>query len=208
MNPGNKIRIMVVDDHPLIRTGLCAIIAMQADMCVVGEYEDAESLLAAIRTQTADMVLIDLRLPGISGLAAIKALHEKFPEVRTIVITTYEGDEDIHQSLLAGASSYVIKGMPHEILLQIVRKTFKVGKYIPPEIKQRINARPIDEISARERDVLVLMGKGLSNKEIADYLGIAEKTVKCHISKILLRLGVKDRTRAVLVGIRRGYVRV
>ncbi len=202
------IRIIIVDDHPLVRTGLCAIIGLQPDMEVVGEFGNAADAITAIEHCRPDVILMDLRLPGLSGLEAIRRLHSKSPNLRTIVLTTYEGDEDIHQALQAGASSYIIKGMEHARLLQGIRRAYVGKTYIPPEVSQVVGARSPDELSERERQVLALMAQGMSNRDIAEGLAIAEKTVKHHVGRILARFGVNDRTKAVLAAIRRGHVKL
>jgi DNA-binding NarL/FixJ family response regulator len=203
-----KIRIMVADDHPLVRAGICAILGLQADMEVVGEFEDAGVAVESVDACHPDVVLMDLRFPGMSGLEAIRALQTQTPAPRVIVLTTYEGDEDIHQALQAGASAYIVKGMKHDRLLQAIRKVYSGKTYLPPEVSQLVQERPQDELSAREREVLLLMSEGMSNRAIAAELCISEKTVKCHVGMILSRFGVEDRTQAVLQAIRRGYVRL
>lgn len=208
MNAQSQIGVMVVDDHPLVRTGICAIVGLQPDMRVVGEYEDARAAIQSIQENKPDIVLMDLRLPGMSGLDAIREIHARFPNVGVIVLTTYEGDEDIHQALQAGASAYIVKGMKHDRLLQGIRRVRGGKTYLPPEVSQVVDGRPNDELSAREREVLLLMAEGMSNRDIATELGITEKTVKCHVGMILSRFGVKDRTNAVIVAIRRGYVQL
>ena len=208
MENSPKIRIMVVDDHPLVRAGICAIIGLQPDMQVIGEFDDAQAAILNVGSKHPDIVLMDLRLHGMSGLEAIRVLSKGSPSVRIIVLTTYEGDEDIHQALEAGAASYIIKGLNHDRLLQGIRKVHAGQTYLPREVSKVIDDRPPDELSAREREVLLLLAEGLSNRDIAAELGIAEKTVKCHIGVILNSFGVKDRTNAVLVAIRRGYVKV
>lgn len=208
MSSEQPIRIMIVDDHPLVRTGICAIIGAQEDMQIVGEFEEAGSAITAASRLPPDVILMDLRLPKMSGLEAIRHLRLRQPGIRIIVLTTYEGDEDIHQALQAGASAYLIKGMTHDRLVQGIRRVYAGKTYIPPEISQVVEARPPDDLSVREREVLTLMAEGMSNREIAGELGIAEKTVKCHVGMILSRFGVKDRTQAVLMAIRRGYVRL
>jgi len=202
------IRIMVVDDHPLVRAGICAIIGLQSDMQVIGEFDDARDAISQVKERSPDVVLMDLRLSGMSGLEAIRLLHKSFPSVRVIVLTTYEGDEDVHQALEAGAASYIIKGMKHDRLLQGIRRVHSGKTYLPPEVSKVVDERPHDELSAREKEVLMLMAEGMSNRDIAAELGIVEKTVKCHVGVILNSFGVKDRTNAVLTAIRRGYVKV
>lgn len=208
MQTQTAIRILIVDDHPLVRAGICAIIGLQPDMAIVGEFDDAQIALSQVEARKPDIVLMDLRLPGMSGLEAIRKIHRSFPSVRLIVLTTYEGDEDIHQALEAGASSYIIKGMKHDRLLQGIRRVYAGKSYLPPEVSKLVDERPDDELSPREREVLLLMAEGRSNRDIAAELGIAEKTVKCHVSMILSLFGVKDRTKAVLTAIRRGYVKL
>jgi DNA-binding NarL/FixJ family response regulator len=208
MENHSQIRIMVVDDHPLVRAGICAIIGLQSDMTIVGEFDDAQAAILQVEATPPDVVLMDLRLPGMTGLEAIRLLHRKFSSIRVIVLTTYEGDEDIHQALEAGAASYIVKGMKHDRLLQGIRRVYSGKRYLPPEVSRMIDERPQDELSAREREVLLLMAEGMSNRDIAAELGIAEKTVKCHVGVILSLFGVKGRTNAVLAAIRRGYVKV
>jgi len=203
-----KIRILVADDHPLVRAGICAILGLQPDMEVVGEFEDAGSAVAAVEQCHPDVVLMDLRFPGLSGLEATRAMQARVPAPGVIVLTTYEGDEDIHQALQAGASAYIVKGMKHDRLLQAIRRVHAGKTYLPPEVSQLVQDRPQDELSAREREVLLLMAEGMSNRAIAAELCISEKTVKCHVGMILSRFGVEDRTQAVLQAIRRGYVRL
>lgn len=199
---------MIVDDHPLVRAGIAAILGLQSDMTIVGEFADATSAIARIGAATPDVVLMDLRLAGISGLEATGLIHKQFPHIKVIILTTYEGDEDIHQALEAGAVSYIIKGMKHDRLLHGIRAAHAGKTYFPPEVSQAIKERPDDELSAREREVLLLMAEGMSNRDIASELGITEKTVKCHVGVILSIFGVKDRTNAVLAAIRRGYVKL
>jgi len=203
-----QIRIMLVDDHPLIRAGICAIIGLQPDMTVVGEFDDAQTAISQIETRNPDIVLMDLRLRGMTGLEGTRLLHQNFPSIRVIILTTYEGDEDIHQALQAGATAYIIKGMKHDRLLQAIRRAYSGKTYLPPEVSKIVQERLPDELSAREKEVLLLMAEGMSNRDIAAELGIAEKTVKCHVGVILSIFGVKDRTNAVLTAIRRGYVKL
>ena len=152
---------------------------------------------------------MDLRLPGISGVEAIKTLVSRHRGAKFVVLTTYEGDEDIHQALEAGARSYIIKGMPHEALVSALRRVQAGGRFLPTPVTQALSSRlPNSELSAREREVLTLIAGGKSNKEIATELGITESTVKCHVSVILMRLNVSDRTQAVVSAIQRGLVHV
>ena len=198
--------ILVVDDEPnvceLVREGLAD---MGYDCQAVSDPRAASEM---IDKSVIDLLISDIAMPGMTGLEAIKLLHKSFPSIRVIVLTTYEGDEDIHQALEAGAASYIIKGMKHDRLLQGIRRVHSGKSYLPPEVSKVVDERPHDELSAREREVLMLMAEGMSNRDIAGELGIAEKTVKCHVGVILNSFGVKGRTNAVLMAIRRGYVKV
>jgi DNA-binding NarL/FixJ family response regulator len=151
------------------------------------------------------VTLVDLRLPGMSGVAVIRTLIARHPDAKFVVLTTYEGDEDIHQALEAGARSYIIKGMPHEALVSALRRVKAGGRFLPPPVTRALASRmPDGELSAREKEVLSLMVGGKSNREIATDLGITEATVKCHVSVILMRLNVNDRTQAVVSALQRG----
>jgi DNA-binding NarL/FixJ family response regulator len=154
-----------------------------------------------------DITLMDLRLPGMSGVQAIRTIRARDPRARFVVLTTYEGDEDIHQALEAGAKGYIIKGMPHEILIDALRRVCAGQRFLPMPVTQALASRPPgSELSSREREVLELLVKGQSNKEVAMTLGITEATVKCHVSVILMRLDVSDRTQAVVAALQRGLV--
>lgn len=202
-----RIRILLVDDHPIVRAGIAAIVSSQADMEIVAQTDSGREAIELYATRQPDVTLMDLRLPGVSGVETIRALRQRFGAIKVLVLTTYEGDEDIYQALLAGASAYIIKGMPHKLLLQGIRQVHQGKVYLPAEISRAVGRRSDDdELSARERQVLKLMASGKSNRDIAVHLGITEGTVKCHVGVILSRLGVKDRTQAVLIALRRGFV--
>lgn len=208
MNPAAKsIRILLVDDHPIVRAGLAAIVSSQPDMEIVAQADSGRAAIELFAQQMPDITLMDLKLPGMSGVEAIRELRQRHGNIKVLVLTTYEGDEDIYQALIAGASAYIIKGMPHEMLLQGIRRVQQGKVYLPAEISRSVTQRSNkDELSAREREVLGLMASGNSNRAIAEQLGVTEGTVKCHVGVILSRLGVKDRTQAVLVALRRGFV--
>lgn len=200
--------MMVVDDHPLMRVGICAIINARKDMTVVAQAGTGEEALRLYCQYKPDITLMDLRLPGpMSGVDAIAAIRAIESRARFIVVTTYEGDEDIHRALEAGAQGYVIKGMPYQTLVDALLKVQSGGRFLPPPVARALASRiPDSDLSAREQEVLQLMVGGNSNKEIASVLGITEATVKSHVSTILQRLDVDDRTQAVVTALQRGLV--
>lgn len=202
-----KIKVLVVDDHPLMRVGIAAIIDGRPDMTAVAQTGTGEAAVELFETHRPHITLMDLRLPGMSGVQAIRAIRSKYDQARFVVLTTYEGDEDIHQALEAGAQGYMIKGMPHEALIEAVRRVHAGGRFLPVPVKRALASRtPNSDLSPREREVLTLLAGGKSNKEIATELGITEATVKCHVSVILMRLNAADRTQAVLSALQRGLV--
>jgi DNA-binding NarL/FixJ family response regulator len=201
------IRVIVVDDHPVVRFGLAAIIALQPDMAVVAEAGSGKEACDVCVRQPADVVLMDLRLPEMSGVEAILAIRKINRGLRFIVLTTYEGDEDIHRALEAGAQSYLLKGMSHDKLANAIRSVHSGLRFIPESVSRSLAGRPPhSELSARELEVLELIVQGHSNREIGDRLGISEATVKWHVSIILNRLHVSDRTQATVAALQRGIV--
>jgi len=201
------IKILIVDDHPIMRVGVAALISSSKEMVVAGQAGSGEEAIEKHALLHPDITLMDLRLPGIGGVETIRRIRSVSPQARFIVLTTYEGDEDIHQAMEAGASGYLVKGLPQEMLVSAVRRVHAGGRYLPTPMSQTLASRTRDSnLSARERQVLVLMAKGQSNKEIAAQLGITEATVKCHVSVILMRLDAADRTQAVVIGLQRGLI--
>ena len=207
MDNSEKIRVLIVDDHPIMRVGIAAIINGRADMITVGQAGTGEEAVALFEQCQPDITLMDLRLPGMSGVEAIRSIRGKHPEALFVVLTTYEGDEDIYQALEVGARAYIIKGMPHEALADALRRVYAGGRFIPSPVSRALAARvPDSDLSSREREVLQLLAHGESNKRIAVHLGITEATVKSHVSAILMRLQVEDRTQAVVTALQRGIV--
>lgn len=205
MSTGRKMTVLIVDDHPIMRLGIAGIINTQNDMEVCAGAGSGEEAIEMFQQHQPDITLMDLRLPGMSGLDALRAIRQMEPHARCIVLTTYEGDEDIHQAIAAGALGYVIKGMSHETLVDALRKVRSGLRFLPsPIVRTLADRTPNSDLSPREREVLSLMVRGKSNKEIASALGITEATVKCHVGVILLRLGVTDRTQAVIAALHRG----
>jgi len=204
---GEKIKVMVVDDHPLMRIGVASIVNARPDMVVVAQTGTGEESVTLFQKHRPDITLMDLRLPGISGVDAIRAIRKLHPQAHFVVLTTYEGDADIHQALEAGAQGYVIKGMPYQTLVDALHRVHRGERFLPPPVARALASRmPDSDLSAREREVLALLAGGKSNKDIANSLGITEATVKCHVSAILLRLNVSDRTEAVVTALQRGLI--
>ena len=205
MSTARKFSVLVVEDHPIMRLGIAAIIAAQPDMTVCFQADSGEEGVRAFRKYHPDITLMDLRLPGISGVEALRIMRSENPNARCVVLTTYEGDEDIYQALAAGAAAYVIKAMSYETLVDAVRRAYAGSRYLPPPVARSLaNRTPNSDLSPREREVLALLVRGRTNKGIADALGITEATVKCHVSVILQRLNVDDRTQAVVAALQRG----
>jgi DNA-binding NarL/FixJ family response regulator len=204
-----QLRVMLVDDHYLVRVGLASIIALESDMSVCAEASTGEQAVQLFREHRPDVTLIDLRLPGMSGSEATHAIRSEFPDAKVIVISTYAGDEEIYSALQAGAMAYLLKSVQREELIQAIRKAAAGQRHIPPEVAARLAARlPRSQLSPREIDVLRLIVAGKRNKEIAGLLDISEGTVKIHVSSILCKLGVSDRTEAVTAALQRGIVQL
>lgn len=207
MKTSEKIKVLVVDDHPIMRIGISAIIQARSDMTVVAQAGTGKEAVELFHRYSPDVTLMDLRLPGMSGVQTIRVIRARDPKARFVVLTTFEGDEDIHQALEAGAKAYIIKGMPHETLVDAIRRVYAGQRFLPMPVTKALAARvPGSDLSSREREVLSLLVNGRSNKEIATSLGITEATVKCHVSVILMRLDVSDRTQAVVAALQRGLV--
>lgn len=205
--PVPPIRIMIVDDHPIVRIGLAALIKTLPGMETVAQAGGGREAIELHRKHHPDVTLMDLRLPDIGGVEVIRTLCTESPDARFIVLTTYEGDEDIHQALQAGARGYIIKGLPHDLLTDAIRRVHAGGRYLPQVVKQALATRtPSSDLSSREREILVRIAQGKSNREIASELDLAEITVKCRVSAILERLDVHDRTEAVVTALQRGLL--
>jgi two-component system, NarL family, response regulator len=202
-----SIRIMVVDDHPIVRSGLVLMINYTPNMEIVAEANNGLEAIGLFRQQRPDVTLMDLRMPEMSGADAIAAIHQEFTEAKIIVLTTYDGDEDIYKGLKAGAKGYIFKNAPVDEIIRAIKMVNEGRKYIPPEVGEKLSERlNRPQLSNRELDVLKLVARGLSNQQIASELYISESTVKYHINSVLSKLGVSDRTQATLVAIKRGIV--
>jgi two-component system NarL family response regulator len=206
---GPAIRILIVDDHFIVRMGLKGVLDMQPDMQVVAEAEDGPEAIRQFREHRPDVVLVDLRMPGMSGTEAIAAIRAEFPEASLIAVSTFEGDELVYRALQAGARGYLPKKVPREELIKAIRTVHRGQRYIPVEIASRLADRMEQgDLSPRELEVLQRIARGLSNREIADELGLHESTVKTHVINILGKLGVGDRTLAVTTAIQRGLLQL
>ena len=200
---------MCVDDHPIVREGITAIIATQPDIACVGEAGDGQTAVAQYREHKPDVVVMDLRMPGMGGVEATIQIRKEFRTARIIVLTTYEGDEDIHRALEAGAQGYLLKDSVRKELLQTIRDVYAGHKYISPAMAARLAEHtPRIALSERELQVLTHVAKGLRNKEIGAALNIAEDTVKIHIKNIFGKMNVIDRTQAVVSASQRGIIRL
>jgi two-component system NarL family response regulator len=203
------IRVLIADDHPVVVLGLSAIINTQPDMNVIGHAKSGKEAVLLARKHSPDVILMDLRMPEMSGVDAIEAIRVERPDSAVIVLTTYHGDEDIRKALAAGAQAYLLKGMSHLTLLDAIRSVHSGHQYIPRSIRSSIPGN-INRaaLSPRELDILRLIVKGLDNQQIADALSITRGTVKWHVNIILRRLDVSDRTQAVVVAVQRGIVEI
>ena len=203
------IRVLIADDHPVVCLGLLGIINGQPDMTVVGQARTGTQAVALARKFCPDVILMDLRMPEMSGVEAIRAIQAERPESAVIVLTTYQGDEDIRKAVSAGAQAYLAKGMSHLKLLDAIRSVRAGQQYFPRSIRNCVPAKlNRSALSPRELDILRLIVKGLNNQEIAETLNITRGTVKWHVNIILRRLDVNDRTQAVVVAAQRGIVEI
>ena len=206
---GSVIRVLIADDHPVVCLGLLGIINGQNDMTVVAQARTGSQAVALARKHSPDVILMDLRMPEMSGVEAIRAIQTERPESAVIVLTTYQGDEDIRKAIAAGAQAYLVKGMSHLKLLDAIRSVRAGHQYFPRSIRKSVPAKlNRSALSPRELDILRLIVKGLNNQEIADALNITRGTVKWHVNIILRRLDVNDRTQAVVVAAQRGIVEI
>jgi DNA-binding NarL/FixJ family response regulator len=203
----SMIRILAVDDHPLLRKGIAALINGEPDMKLVAEAANGEEAVENFRVYRPDVTLMDLQLPGLDGIEAIDRILSEFPGAHIIVLTTYSGDAQVVRALRAGARAYILKGHVHRELLEAIRTVHAGHKRIPPDIATELAEHVTeDELSPREIEVLQLIASGNSNREIGDRLNIGEVTVKSHVTNILSKLSANDRTHAVTIGLKRGVI--
>ena len=201
-----KIRVMIVEDHVLVRLGLVAAANEEPDIEVVAEVDDPRQVVNSFVTNEVDVVVLDLRMPGMDGIEVIKALRSKCGNVRILMLSSYSNSDDIMRAIQEGATGYVVKGMPLKRVLEGIRAVHAGEAYLPQEVQDRIKEHSNLNISSRELDVLKLIAHGKSNKEIASRLGIVEGTVKAHLARIFLKLGAADRAHAIAFAIKRGLI--
>jgi DNA-binding NarL/FixJ family response regulator len=209
MNEQPRIRVFSVDDHPLLREGIAAIINNQPDMQVIGQAANGKDAVQEFKKHQPDVTLMDLRLPDMSGIDAMIAIRAECPEARIILLTTFEGDVEIKRALEAGARGYLLKSMPPKELVEVIRQVHAGKKRIPPQLAAQLAEHMSDEaLTTREIEVLGQIAGGNRNRDIAEQLFISEETVKVHIKHIMEKLGASDRTQAVAIGIRRGIIQL
>lgn len=207
MEPTERIRILSIDDHGLVRKGIAAILATEADLELVAEAGTAWEALRLFRQHLPDVTLMDLRLSDGNGIDLTREIRSHFPEAKIIALTSYDGDQDIYRALEAGVRGYLLKEMVHVEVVKAIRVVFSGKRYIPKEVSDQLSGFfPEVALTPREVEVLSLVARGFGNKEVADVLGTAPGTVKAHVQSILSKLGAKDRTHAVTLALRRGII--
>ena len=203
-----KIRILLVDDHMVLRMGLMTAAGDEPDMEVVADVDNGLDAIEAFRQHRPDIVVLDMRMQGLSGIETIQALREQFGNVRILVYSNFAKGEEVYMVLKAGASGFVVKEMAVDRLLEAIRAVSNGERYVPPEVAMRIGERLLAQLTPREMEVLKLVAKGFSNKEIATALNVVEGTIKIHVTNLLAKLGVSDRTQALVVAIKRGIISI
>ena len=207
MNEHTRIRVLIVDDHEMLRLGVGVVLGNEPDLALAGEAANGHEAIESYRKLRPDVVLMDLRMPGIGGVEAIERIRAEFPEARIVALSTYEGDTDIYRALEAGAQGYLFKDMLRTQLVSTLRDVCKGQRSIPPAVAARLAEHtPRVELTARELEVLEYVAKGLRNKEIAFAIGTTDGTIKVHITNLMGKLGAADRTDAVTIGLRRGII--
>lgn len=200
-------KVLIVDDHPLVRVGIATVVNQQPDMTIAAEADNGPRALELFRLHRPDVVVMDLRLRGDSGARITAAIHGEFPGARVLVVSNYDGDEDIHQALAAGARGYLFKSVVEDELVDAIREVNAGRRYLPKGVAARLNenvsgAHP----TRREEEILELLGKGLGNRELGQVLGVSEDTIKTHLKNLFRKLEVSDRAEAVREGLRRGFI--
>jgi DNA-binding NarL/FixJ family response regulator len=205
--PVQPIRVLCVDDHPLVRKGIASILNNESDMDLVAEGGNGREAVELFKKHRPDVTLMDLRMPEVDGIAAVKQIRGEFPDAKIIALTSFDGDQDIYRALEAGVRGYLLKEMVHTEVLNAIRQVFSGKRLMPQEVAERLSEYfPQVALTPREIEVLTLVAKGLANKEIASRLGTASGTVKMQVQNILAKLGATDRTHAVTIGLQRGII--
>jgi len=203
------IRVLIVDDHPVVRAGLTSMLGTQPELQVIGSASSGEEALAIIQRENPDVVLLDLRMPGLNGIDMLLAAKKNGAQTRAIILTSYETDEDIYRAVQAGAQGYLLKDTPLKEMLDAIRAVNAGKRYIPRQIAQRLAERMMRaELTAREIEILKMLAKGPTNKQIGHALGISDFTVRNHVNSIIEKLEVSDRTEAATTAIQRGIITV
>jgi DNA-binding NarL/FixJ family response regulator len=207
VNDVERIRVLSVDDHPLVREGIAALINNQAEMQLAAQGSTGKEAIQLFREHRPDVVLLDVRLPDMNGIDAMITIRSEFPEARIIIVTSSEGDVEMQRALEGGASGYIVKSMPPQVLLEAIRKVHGGKKAIPAEVAARLADHYGDEgLTTREIEILQQVAEGNRNRDIAEKLFISEGTVKVHIQHIMAKLGANDRTQAITIAVRRGII--
>ncbi len=202
-----KLRLLIADDHRLVRMGIVAMLEGVPELTVVAEAESGEEALAQYKAHRPDVCLMDLRMPAMNGFEAIRAIRQEFPDARILVLSTYDGDEDIHRALEAGAKGYVFKDIARQELGAAVKAIAAGGEYLAPGVQRKLAERESSAaLSARELEVLTLVAKGFNNQQVAELLALTLRTVKFHMSNVLSKMGASDRTEAVTEALQRGII--
>jgi DNA-binding NarL/FixJ family response regulator len=209
LNHPTRIKILIADDHPVVRNGLAAVLNTQTDMEVVAQARDGKEVLELFRLYQPDVAIVDLRMPEMGGAEAIAAVRAEFPEACFIMLTVYDTDEDIYKGLRAGAKAYLLKDMPCLEIAGVVRDVYRGNRHITSQIGTKLAARmEYPSLSDRELEVLQLMTTGRNNKAIGEAMGVTESTIKFHVNNILAKLGATDRTHAVVTALKRGLIQL
>jgi DNA-binding NarL/FixJ family response regulator len=201
--------LLLIDDHELFRDGLRAVLSTRADFKVIGEAGTVADGFTAYQKHLPDVTLLDLKMPDGTGLEVLGRIRTHSPQARVLMLTTYDGDEDIHRAISSGASGYLLKSIPSAQLFEAIKAVHEGRRYFPPAVKERLAEREaFEELTPREIEVLSLIAKGMSNKNIASVLKASEFTIKSHVRNILAKLGVEARTEAAMIGIQRGVIQI
>jgi two-component system NarL family response regulator len=203
------ITVLVVDDHPLLRDGVAAALSSEQDMCIVADAVDGRSAIEEFRRHRPDVTLMDLQMPGMNGIEALRAIRAEFPGARILVLTTYRGDVQVANALRHGASGFLLKASLRKELRDAIRAVHAGRRVIPPDVAVELAQHVADDmLSARELEVLRIAARGSANKQIAAELCISEDTVKAHMKSILSKLDARDRTHAVVTAVKRGIIEI